>query len=332
MKQIVCGMWCVALFVAFSTYPVSAQKVGMTEGEIEAYDATSTAFNKTTPSTFSFLKVAQSARVAGMGDAFTAVADGIEGIYYNPASIASVERVGFTFGYSQWLVSSEFYSGAIAINLSSGFVGGISFINYKIPEVEETTTLKPLGTGRMLELGDLAVGFHIARRMTDKLQVGGMFRYVQSKLDHAELTGISVSFGTLLHTGFRSLRIGMSMKNMGNQQLVVSERAAIPILFNVGSSMEIVGELGDPLSVTASFEGAYFTDTEQRWNVGAELWLNSMLAVRAGKKFGYDTDDWSVGAGLKGTFDGRRIALDMSYSEMGTDFAKPIRVTFSGMF
>ena len=92
------------------------------------------------------------------------------------------------------------------------------------------------------------------------------------------------------------------------------------------------GELGDPLSVTASFEGAYFTDTEQRWNVGAELWLNSMLAVRAGKKFGYDTDDWSVGAGLKGTFDGRRIALDMSYSEMGTDFAKPIRVTFSGMF
>ncbi len=325
-------MWCVALFVVFAAYPVSAQQRGQVEADIQEYDASDTAFNKTTPSTFSFLKVEQSARVAGMGDAYTAVADGIEGIYFNPASIASIDRVGFTFGYSKWIVDSEFYSGALAINLGAGLVGGISFISYKLADVEETTTLKPLGTGRMLDLGDLAVGFHVARKMTDKLQVGGMFRYVQSKLDHAELNGISVSFGTLLHTGFRSLRIGMSMKNMGNQQTVVSERAAVPILFNIGSSMEVVGELGDPLSVTASFEGAYFTDTKQRYNVGAELWLNSMIAVRAGKKFEYDSEDWSVGGGLKGNFDGRNVALDVAYSEMGSDFDKPIRVTFSGSF
>ena len=332
MKRIVCGMWCVLPLVLFAAYPASAQMRGQTEGEIAEWVATDQGFNKIAPSTFAFLKVAPSARVAAMGDAYTAVAGGIDGIFFNPASIGSMERVGFTFGYMQWLVDSELYSGAVAFNLGYGLVAGISVINYKIADVEETTTLRPGGTGQMLDLGDLAVGFHIARKMTDKLQVGGMFRYVQSKLHLAELTGYSVSAGTLLHTGFRSLRIGMSMKNMGNQQTVVTERAANPILFNIGTSMEIVGELGDPLSVTGSFEGAYFTDTEQRYNLGAELWLNSMIALRAGKKFEYDTDDWSVGAGLRGNFDGRSIALDMAYSSMGSDFDKPIRVTFSGSF
>ena len=324
MQRIICG-FSGALLVFGASLPALAQQFALEEG--------SDRYKKTVPSTYGFLKIAPSARVSAMGEAYTAVAEGVDAIYWNPAGIASIQKAGFTFGYTDWIGDSKFYSGAIAINVGYGLVGGISVRNFKPADIEETTPLSPDGTGRTLDLGDTAVGFNVARQMTDKLLVGGSLTYVQSTLDQVELKSVAVSAGTLLHTGYRSLRIGMAMKNLGNAHLGFNARTNLPIVFHVGSSMEVVGELGDPLSVTASVEGAYFTDFWQRWNVGAEAWINNMIALRAGKKFRYDTEGWSVGGGLKGEFDGRQIALDFSYSDMGdSGFKEPIRVTFSGSF
>ena len=324
MQRIICG-FCSALLVFAASLPALAQQFELEEG--------SGRYKKTVPGTYGFLKIAPSARIAGMGDAYTAVAEGVDAIYWNPAGIASIQKAGFTFGYTDWIADSKFYSGAIAINLGYDIVGGISVRSFKPADSEETTPFKPDGTGRMLDLGDTAVGFNVALQMTDKLLVGGSFTYVRSKLDDVEVKSFSINAGTLLHTGFRSLRIGMAMKNLGNAHLGFNARTNLPIVFHAGGSMEVVGELGDPLSVTASVEGAYFTEYWQRWNTGAELWLNNMIALRAGKRFRYETGEWSVGGGLKGEFDGRQVALDFSYTSMGdTGFKEPISVTFSGSF
>ena len=81
---------------------------------------------------------------------------------------------------------------------------------------------------------------------------------------------------------------------------------------------------------TASIEGAYFTDRDQRYNLGGELWLKNIVALRAGYKFDYDAESWTIGAGLKGTFSGRNIRLDIAYSDFGKYFDAPIRLSFSG--
>lgn len=293
-------------------------------------DKVTGAFEKQGPSTLAFLKVTPSARIAAMGDAYTSVAEGMDAIYLNPAGITSVRRLGYSFGYVQWLVDSRFYSGAVALNVGWNAVLGISVVNHQPPEIERTTILEPNGTGEMLDVGDYALGVIFARQLTDKLSAAAKFSFVQSNLGPEKLGGTSLSLYTLLHTGYRSLRIGMGINNLGNEMKIHSDPAEFPVVFNLGTSMEVVGELGDPMSLTASFEGAYFTDRDQRYNLGGELWLKNIVALRAGYKFDYDAESWTVGAGLKGTFSGRNIRLDIAYSNFGKYFDAPIRLSFSG--
>lgn len=286
--------------------------------------------NKIKPSTFNFLKTTTHARIAGMGDAFTAVSNGMDGIVWNPAGLTKVDRFGYSFGYTQWLVDSRFVTGSMAYNTKRWGVIGVSFVNFSLPDMIETTTQQPDGTGNMVDSGDLAVGVVYAYQLTDKLSAAASLRFVQSALGPETLSAISVNVSSLMYTGFRSLRIGMNMKNLGGEQEIVSEKSEMPLVFHTGIAMEVFGNLGDPVSLTGSFEGAFFTDREQRWNLGGELWIQNLVALRAGYKFKYDAETWSVGGGLKGTFGGRSIALDVSYSNFGDLFDAPLRLNLSG--
>lgn len=286
--------------------------------------------SKIKPSTFNFLKTTTHARIAGMGDAFTAVSNGMDGIVWNPAGLTKVDRFGYSFGYTQWLVDSRFVTGALAYNTRRWGVIGVSFVNFSLPDMVETTTQQPDGTGNMVNSGDLAVGVVYAYQLTDKLSAAASLRFVQSALGPETLSAVSVNVSSLMYTGFRSLRIGMNMKNLGGEQEIVSEKSEMPLVFHTGIAMEVFGNLGDPVSLTGSFEGAFFTDREQRWNLGGELWIQNLVALRAGYKFKYDAETWSVGGGLKGTFGGRSIALDVSYSNFGDLFDAPLRLNLSG--
>ena len=316
----------IVLMMLVLAVPASAQELFPEAEEILNPEGRS----KIKPSTFNFLKTTTHARIAGMGDAFTAVSDGMDGIVWNPAGLTKVDKFGYSFGYTQWLINSRFVTGSLAYNTGRWGVLGMSFVSFSLPDMIETTTQQPDGTGNMVDSGDLAVGVVYAYQLTDKLSAAASLRFVQSVLGPETLSAISVNVSSLMYTGFRSLRIGMNMKNLGGEQEIVSEKSEMPLVFHTGVAMEVFGNLGDPVSMTGSFEGAFFTDREQRWNLGGELWIQNLIALRAGYKFKYDAETWSVGAGLKGKFSGRSIALDVSYSNFGDLFDAPLRLTLSG--
>ncbi len=319
-------MLLIVLMALALSVPASAQELFPEAEEILNPEGRS----KIKPSTFNFLKVTNNARIAGMGDAFTAVSDGIDGIVWNPAGLTKVDKFGYTFGYTQWLIESKFVTGSLAYNTGQWGVLGVSFVNFSLPDMPETTTMEPDGTGSMVTAGDLAVGLVYAYQLTDKLSGAASLRFVQSALGPETLSAVSVNVSTLMYTGFQSLRIGMNMKNLGGEQEIVSEKSEMPLVFHTGIAMELYGNLGDPVSLTGSFEGAFFTDREQRWNLGGELWIQNLIALRAGYKLRYDVETWSIGAGLKGNFGGRHIALDVSYSNFGDLFDAPLRLNLSG--
>ena len=288
--------------------------------------------SKIKPSTFNFLKVTTNARIASMGDAFTAVSDGMDGVVWNPAGLTKISKFGYNFGYTQWLVDSKFVTGSLAYNTDGWGVLGVSFVNFSLPEMMETTTLEPDGTGRKVDSGDIAVGLIYGYQLTDKLSAAATLRFIQSRLGPETLSAIAVNVSTLMHTGFRSLRVGMIMKNLGGEQEIVSEKSEMPLAFHTGLAMELIGNLGEPVSLTGSFEGAFFTDRQQRWNIGGELWLKNIVALRAGYKLKYDVEAWSIGGGLKGNFGGRSVSVDVSYSDFDGMFDAPLRLNFSGAF
>ncbi len=280
---------------------------------------------------FTFLKISPSARAAGMGDAYTAIANDVYAIFYNPAGLTHVQRFEYGFGLTNWIVGSKLMSAAFAHPLGRGVLG-VSFISFAPPEFEETTIIQPEGTGRMVHVGDLSVGLAYGVRLTDRLSFGFKTQFVEETIDKDKARGALVDFSTYYYTGFRDLVIAMAMKNFGPDVKYLSEKFKLPLYFNINTSISAIGHEGAPLQLTLSAESAFATDYRDRYHVGAELWLLDKLALRGGYKFYYDTEDYTLGLGFRLRFGERRLTVDIAYSNFASYFDAPLRFSIGGAF
>ncbi|MFT5370385.1 MAG: hypothetical protein ACI8V2_005367, partial [Candidatus Latescibacterota bacterium] len=162
--------------------------------------------------------------------------------------------------------------------------------------------------------------------------VGGNLRYVKEDLDLQSYSSIDIDFGTLFYTGYKSTRLGMALRNLGGDKDVIGQKARFPMVFNLSGAAEIYGNLGDPMSVTLAVEQMFFTDSINRYHFGGEAWIQNMLALRAGYKTGYDSESWSLGAGLKQKMGQQGVSVDFSYSKAEALDEYPIRLSLGLTF
>ena len=284
---------------------------------------------------FQFLKIGQGARPVAMGDAYTAVADDVNAIFWNPAGLTGVRGTAWTATYTKWLLDSYVFSGAVAWNTGTarGGVLGMSVLAFRTGDIIETTIFQPQGTGQTVASGDVAIGLVYAIKLTDKFSFASRVSWINQTLFTESVSSVSLDVGTQFFTGFKSLRLAMALKNFGPDKKVTETKFFMPLYYNVGLAMEAYGEKGDPAYLTVSAESAYAADYEIRAHVGAELWMQNMFALRAGYKVNYDSDSYSVGAGLKYEIAGdRSITVDVAYSDMGAYLNAPVRVSVGGTF
>ena len=285
------------------------------------------------------LKIGQGARAVGMGDAFSAVADDINAIFWNGAGLVHVERVAYQLNWTHFIYDTQLYSAAAVWNTRSarGEVLGISVVSHQPKPSPETTIYQPEGTGQDVVVHNISVGLLYAIKFTDKFSFSAKANYNQEKLWTVKTTGFTVDVGSFFYTGFRSLRIAMAFKNFGPDRKSGDRAYLLPLVYNIGVAAEVYGEKGDPSYLTASVESAFFVDFEQRWHFGAELWLQNALALRAGWKWNYDLEGISAGIGVKQTFGGRTITADVAISRLQKNdgvkmFDDYIRVSIGGTF
>ena len=279
---------------------------------------------------FSALEVGQGARAAAMGNAFTSVANDVNAIWWNPAGLSDVERAEVSFTHTQWFVNSQFNSGALAYNRGVHSFA-VNFLSFRPEELEERTIYKPLGTGRMLDLGTVGVGAAYARKFTDKLSFGVRVMWLKESLDLVDYSTLSVDFGTKFYIGFRSLRLSMSMRNFGRDLMVYRREFQQPLSFNLGSAAEVYGEKGDPFFLTGAFEMNFTVNAYERYHLGGEAWLANMLALRAGYMWNYDLFSTTAGAGIRIPYGPRYLTADIAWQQTKSEhhFDAPIRFSLS---
>ncbi len=319
------------LVLLLAAAPAMAVKWGGVTGEYGV--------KKVNISGFQFLKIGQGARAVGMGDAFTAVSDDINAIFWNGAGLVHVERVAYQGNYTRWFNETNIYSVAAAWNTRSsrGEVLGLSVAAYQPKGSPETTIYQPNGTGQDVDVNQLAVGVLYAIKFTDKFSFSAKFNYVQEVLYTEKTNGFTIDVGSYFYTGFRSLRIAMAFKNFGPDQKTGQYSYLMPLFYNMGIAAEVYGEKGDPSYLTLSAESVFAVDFEQRWHFGAELWLQNAVALRAGWKWNYDLESIALGVGFKQSIAGRTITADVAYSLLqkvdGVKlFDAPLRVSVGGTF
>ncbi len=265
-----------------------------------------------------FLKIPIGARATAMGGAFVAVADDASAVYWNPAGIARLQGNVVSVNHLNWVSDTNLTQGAYIFSL--GFLPGMLAVHARslyMDQMARTTVYKPDGDGTYFDAGYSAFGLTYARSLTDKFSVGVTGSLVHAGLDNLSSNALSFDVGTLYDTGYRSLKIGMEIQNMGSQLSYIdnAKAAKIPILFRVGAAMNVYQALDHQVLTTAEF--SHPPDNNERLNWGAEYAYKDFFFLRGGYNFGYDAESFSAGLGVKfPTSLSSATRFDYSYTDL----------------
>lgn len=285
-------------------------------------------FEKVGTAGFQFLEMGAGPRGVAMGEAMVAAADGVESIYWNPAGLRHVTQPTILFSYGTW--PAEISHQFVAFAMRPGFVPGILGVSVTTLSMDPMllrTATNPEGVGVEFDPSDIAIGVTYTRVFTDKFSAGGSVRWVRSSLGDLSILGepglgdfvvetVVGDFGTLYDTGFRSLKIGLCIQNMGAEGTYIEEPVPVPATFKFGVSMNVFETPGQTVKIATEFK--HPSDTSEKINVGAEYNLNDMYFLRAGYKMNYDEESFTAGGGVKlnvGSLG--RVGVDYSYSDFG---------------
>jgi len=298
------------------------------------------AFEKVGVTSFQFLKVMPDARSTSMGEAYSSIAEGSDGMYWNPAAMmrsngisANLSRVDYIFDTGHFGVAANY--------TFNGFALGMMFMNVDYGDIEVTTvenleyledgTYNPGLTGEVIQPGAMVAGLGVAQRLTNKFSYGVSMKYVREDMIYAEQSLIMWDLGILYETGFRSITIAATTRNFGPQVEYFDYSYPIPQTMNIGISSHIIGK-DSPLLVNSdthqllvAFDLVQPRDYDQQYNAGLEYVFMDLVALRGGYKMNYDTEGLTFGAGvnLKG------FSIDYSYNTYGEFLSDVHRFTFS---
>jgi hypothetical protein len=274
-----------------------------------------------------FLTVGVGARAEAMANAYDPIASGPEAIFWNPAGLVHVENQGISVSDNEWIAETRMIGAAYARRFGFGTVG-FMVTSMMYGDMEETTVQEPNGTGETFSAMDMAAGVAMGRRLTDRFTVGGTVKLVRlafSGLDDVDpAMGVAFDVGTQYMTGFRTLRMAITLQNLGPElqyggtyrELQRNREEWIEEEFS-SFSLPVVVRLGvayDPIeNLTLCVNASHPNDADETMDFGGEWWPLEMLAIRGGYKLNYDEALYTGGVGFK--FGGFRP--DFSYTGMG---------------
>jgi hypothetical protein len=275
-----------------------------------------------------FLKLGMGTRGAGMAGAFIASADDASATYWNPACLVRVPGTEVQFNGTQWFADILFGATSISHHIDNLGTFGLQFGLLSSGDMDVTTVEQPQGTGETFTCTDMVIGLSYARMLTDRFSAGLTLKYVREAWDDVSAGGLAVDIGTLYDTGFRTLRIGMTIQhfggeltpdgeyttwNSGQDSTMAYESYSMPMTFKLGIAMDVIDR--GPHFLTVEVDGVHPADNVEQVNVGAEYWYNNMIAIRGGYRINTDEEGLTAGAGFRVPLGNQTITLDYAYAD-----------------
>ena len=166
-----------------------------------------------------FLTIPVGARGIAMGSAYSAVADDISSIWWNPAGLGFLQNKEMMLTIVDYTLDLTYSYGAFASPIGDGelVVGG--FFGYlDIPDIEITTIATPEGTGDYYNAYDFQAGGSFAYNLSDRFTGGLSLKYIhQDVWNNLGGNAFAVDAGVVYHTELadRDIRFSFSIQNLG---------------------------------------------------------------------------------------------------------------------
>jgi opacity protein-like surface antigen len=291
-----------------------------------------------------FLKVGVGAQNIGKGEAVTASISDVTSMFWNPAGLASLTGSEISFTHTEWIADINYDNISYGFPLGGG-VAGVFLGVLSMPDFEETTVESPEGTGVNFSSYDMVLGASYAKRITDRFLVGVSSKLVRQVIWDLSANGLAFDVGFQYATGFKSLKLGMSMSNFGTdmnysgQHLkheakifpdapttyedipisVESRGYPLPLLFRIGLSYNFLEDENNLL--VGNLDGIQPNDGREMGSLGFEYSYKKTLFARLGYEYcsetGYERG-LTAGAGLNYKISSKMIAkIDYAYADFG---------------
>jgi long-subunit fatty acid transport protein len=316
--------------------------VGMAQGQIGRLAAQTKVGTTAAP----FLGIGMGARANAMGGAFTAVADDIHALYWNPAGIAQSSRIQSGFTHTNWLIETQINWAGLTIPAGSVGTFGIavSVLDYGTMEVTKMNAQD--GTGQTFSAQDLSAQITWAKMLTDRFSVGLSMKLINQSIYTASANGFALDVGFLFNTGLlkNGIKIGASVSNFGTSMRLdgqiltqnfslnpnengtpqnlpvryVTDEFNLPLTYRIGVSYDW---LRSPEGrFTLALDAVNPNDNTQTVNVGAEYEWKNIIFIRAGYMAIFENNpekSWTIGGGLRYSLGFATLKFDYTYQNFG---------------
>jgi hypothetical protein len=216
-----------------------------------------------------FLDLGFGARALGMGEAFTAVADDISCVYYNPAGLAAGGRgkeLSFTHA---WHVQDTAVSQAAY--MKRPYAASLTYFSSGEMEGRDDQAAE---TGNFTA-SDYA--FSLSRGLSlGRLSVGASAKIISQRIKNSGATSAAADLGLLYRFEGTPYSLGAALVNFGTKVKFEDESFPLPLAFKAGAAAAFSSRL--LLALDAVFPG--YGPAEAR--LGAEYRGIEGIALRAG--------------------------------------------------
>ena len=218
-----------------------------------------------------FLKLGAGSRAGGMGEAYSAVADDVYGVYYNPAALTRLTGSQVAASHAEHFqgISYEFAGFAYPLGREadhSKHVLAAAIYNLSIADIERRTadTRSPTGT---FQAGDNAYNLSYAYHVSPRLSLGVTGKLIHETIDSYSASAYAADLGglyTVPGVMGRPLWLSGVIKNMGTDVSFAGVSDPLPRGFVVGAGMPVTKRVKVALDVTK------YRDTKLFVGAGAE--------------------------------------------------------------
>ncbi|MEW6607706.1 MAG: PorV/PorQ family protein [bacterium] len=253
------------------------------------------------------LKLSVGARPAAMGEAFGALADDTNAIYWNPAGLTQLNEKQIIVMHSDWLKEINYGLVGYAQPLANDRTLGLSMMYLGSGDMKKINA-NGIEEGDF-EAKDMVVTASYGWKLSEELSLGASIKAISLKIDNEKANSFAVDVGFLSRTPVENLLIGGALQNLGSKVKFINEGDKLPLNVKLGSAYKA---MDDRLILLLDINKP--VDNDLRLNLGTEYWLTSTVALRGGYNSGIDEGSgitFGIGFAL------RNLQLDYAYVPYG---------------
>jgi len=221
-----------------------------------------------------FLRGGIGARPLGMGGAFTAIAEGADAAYYNPAGLGYLQNINISMSYKSLALDRHLGYLSVSLPIRNEAAMGISWINSGVSDLmSRGESRQPLGE---IKNNQNAFALTFSKAINPKISFGVNLRYVAEKYDNIDAFTIGVG-GGVLFKAHKMVTLGALIDNLGsNYRWETSSYWSdggsydenFPVVFRFGAAGKL---LSGALIPAIDFE----KNTKQalKYRIGSEYWF-----------------------------------------------------------